>query len=336
MTGVPGSGERASVDQRSEDQRDEVGGQPAPGGFHVGEKVGGEVRLYDFHHQDALDRTRLRRFHPLLETLGHRMAANLTTNLRAPVHIEIGEQEQCRWDEFSGSLPEPTFLASATLIPLGGRVMLHVPLDLAMLLVDFRLGGSGWGQFPLRPLTEIEQKVVSDVVAMALSEIGPSLSPVIPVQIGALTQAASAMFLQIAKPSEICLVVPFSLEVGDGLTGNFSLTFPLNVMLPILEALDRLEVKEMTEDQGDSRKEVESVLQETLVDLTVIFPEVTLSSDQILELRPGNVIPLRREQGEPLRLQAGGMTICHVLPASKGKRLACIVVESQEDRGVVL
>jgi flagellar motor switch protein FliM len=337
VAGVPGSGEQVGVAQGDEDQRGEVDGLPgAPSRRHDSGNVRGEVRLYDFHHQDALDRARLRRFQPLLETLGHRMAANLTTNVRVPVHIEIGEQEQYSWDEFSGSLPEPTFLASATLIPLGGRVMLHVPLDLAMLLVDFRLGGNGWGQFPMRPLTEIEQKVVSDVVAMALSEIGPSLSPVIPVQVGALTQAASAMFLQIAKPSEICLVVPFSLEAGEGQTGAFSLTFPLNVMLPILEALDRLEVKEMTEDQGDSRKEVESVLQEAPVDIAVSFPEITLSSAQILGLRPGNVIPLHREQGEPLRLQAGDMTICHVLPASKGRRLACIVVESQEGRGLII
>ncbi len=307
----------------------------AGGALPDGERHRGEVRVYDFHHQDALDRTRLRRFHPLLETLGHRMAASLTTSLRTPVHIELGEQEQYRWDEYSGALPEPTVLISATLIPLGGRIMVHIPLDLAMLLVDFRLGGSGWGQFPMRPLTEIEQSIVSDVMSGVLNEITPSLSPVIPVQLGAVTQASSAMFLQIAKPSEVCLVVPFSLEAGEGLTGTFSFTFPLSVMLPILEALDRLEIKEMAEDQGDSRQEIEEVLKYTMAEVSVSFPEVVLPSEQILELRSGDVIPLHRDRDNPLFLKVGGLVACNVLPASKGKRLACVVVEGQEEGGVL-
>ncbi len=308
----------------------------ASGVLSDGERRHGEIRVYDFHHQDALDRTRLRRFHPLLETLGHRMAASLTTSLRTPVHIELGEQEQYRWDEYSGALPEPTVLISATLIPLGGRVMAHIPLDLAMLLVDFRLGGSGWGQFPMRQLTEIEQKIISDITSGTLNEISPSLSPVIPVQLGATTQASSAMFLQIAKPSEICLVVPFSLEAGEGLTGTFSLTFPMNVMLPILEALDRLEVKEMVEDQGDARQEIKDILEHTMTEVSVSFPDVVLPSEQILELHIGDVIPLHRDRDNPLLLKVGGMIACNVLPASKGKRLACVVVDSQEDSGVLM
>ena len=66
--------------------------------------------------------------------------------LRTPVKVDIGELEQQRWEEYVNGLPDPTFLTGATVVPTGGRIILHLPLPLAMALVEIRLGGTGHGR----------------------------------------------------------------------------------------------------------------------------------------------------------------------------------------------
>ncbi len=324
LTVEESAGQPGPVGKRGEEV---APGDAAGGGLAAGRN--GVVKRYDFYHREAMDRTRLRRFIPILETLTHRISASLTSSLGSPAHVAVKTQEQYRWDEYSASLPEATFLASVVLIPLGGRVLMHVPIDVAMLLVDFRLGGGGWGQFPVRPLTEIEQHIVGQLAGELFAEFVPSLSPVLNVHLGAVTQVSNVIFLQIAKPNEVCLIVECSLEIGEGLTGSFTLCLPLNVMLPILDALDRLEAAQVLGPESDIRQELEVLLYEIPIDTSVRFPSVPIDSDELLRIKVGDVIPLHQEPGRHLEMEAAGIPLCFVLPTSKGKRQACVVVDME-------
>jgi len=286
-----------------------------------------QVQPYDFQRRDALERARLRLLQPILEVLTHRIAGSLTSMLRTPVKVGIGELEQQRWEEYVNSLPEPTFLTGATVVPTGGRIILHLPLPLAMTLIEIRLGGTGGTAIPERSLTEIEQRLVTEVAHGVLAELPPAFSPAMGISMGAISSVSSGMFLPGSTPSEMCLLVGLHVELNESVTEVASICMPLVVLLPILDAIERLDKTEIAEESGVAPTRLREKLHETDVEIRVHWPEVLLSPDELLSLVPGDVVPLHRARDLPIVLSVGGSPYCDVVPTSRGKSIACMVIE---------
>jgi flagellar motor switch protein FliM len=78
--------------------------------------------------------------------------------------------------ELRRHLAEPTFLAFLVPGPHRGRAVLEIELALAHAVVDMLLGGAG-ETVGLRPLTDIEEGVVSFVLLEALKALVPGMDP---------------------------------------------------------------------------------------------------------------------------------------------------------------
>jgi flagellar motor switch protein FliM len=287
-----------------------------------------EVQVYDFQRRDALERARLRLLQPILEVMAHRIAASLTSTLRTPVKVDIGELEQQRWEEYVNGLPEPTFLTGATVVPTGGRIILHLPLPLAVTLVEIRLGGVGTTVIPDRSLTEIEQRLVTEVAHGVLAELPPAFSPAMEITMGAISSVSSGMYLPGSTPSEMCLMIGLQVELNEGISHAASICMPLVVLLPILDAIERLDKVELAEEVGTAPTRLRERLHATDVEIRVHWPEVLLSPEELLSLVPGDVVPLHRARDLPIVLSIGGARYCDVVPTSRGKTIACMVIES--------
>ncbi len=74
---------------------------------------------------------------------------------------------------------EPTFLAVLTPQPNKTRGLLEVELGLAHLALDLLLGGTG-DSVALRPLTDIEEGVMTYVIIETLKALAPNLDPSLP------------------------------------------------------------------------------------------------------------------------------------------------------------
>ncbi len=287
-----------------------------------------QVQPYDFQRRDALERARLRLLQPILEVMTHRIAGALTSTLRTPVKVDIGELEQQRWEEYVNNLPEPTFLTGATVVPTGGRIILHLPLPLAMTVIEIRLGGSGSGSVPERSLTEIEQRLVTEVAHGVLAELPPAFSPAMEITMGAISSVSSGSFLPGSTPSEMCLLIGLQVALNEGLTQEASMCVPLVVLLPILDAIERLDKVEIAEEGGTAPTRLRERLHATDVEIRVHWPEVSLSPEELLSLVPGDVVPLHRSRDLPIVLSVGGARYCDVVPTSRGKSIACMVIDS--------
>ena len=287
-----------------------------------------QVLPYDFQRRDALERARLRLLQPILEVMTHRIAGSLTSTLRTPVKVDIGELEQQRWEEYVNALPEPTFLTGATVVPTGGRIILHLPLALAMTLVEIRLGGSGGSPVPDRSLTEIEQLLVTEVAHGLLAELPPAFSPAMEISMGAISSVSSGSFLPGSTPSEMCLLIGLQVELNESVIQPASICVPLVVLLPILDAIERLDKVEIAEEAGAAPTRLRERLHATDVEIRVHWPEVLLSPEELLSLVPGDVVPLHRARDLPIVLSVGGSHYCDVVPTSRGKAIACMVIES--------
>jgi flagellar motor switch protein FliM len=293
-------------------------------------ETGRRIKPFDFQQQEALDRGRLRRLQPVLEVLAHRVAGALTSTLRIPVHVAIGELEQLRWEHYTNDLPEPTFLASATVTPLGGRIVLHMPIHMAMSIIEIRLGGTGSSTAPERPLSEIEQRLVAEVAQAALAEFPPAFAPFMTLGVGAITTVASSLFLHAATPTEACLVIQLNIEVGDDTHHQCTLCLPLSILLPILDALERMDKANIASNEDSGAVDVRARLFEAPLEVSVQFRELWLSPEELCSLGSGDVIGFHSDPKAPLLLTVSGIPFCEVVPTVQGRRLACMVIDDKE------
>ena len=294
----------------------------------VASELNKPVRPYDFQRHEAMDRSRLRRLSPILEVAAHRVNQSLTSIVRASVRVEIGELEQKRWEVWANGLPEPTFLATATVTPVGGRVAIQVPLALASAVVELRLGGTLSGVVPDRGLSEIELRLFMEAAESILAEVFEALKVVVPMTVGPLSASSSPVLVQMPNPAEICLLVSLKVTIEEGSESEAVICLPLSILLALLDALERVDMASMNEPDSVVHRVRERLL-DAPVDVSASFPEIVLSTDELLTLSVGDVISLQRPEGLPLRLNVGGLHFCDVVPTTKGKRLACMVVESQ-------
>jgi len=290
-----------------------------------------QVRPYDFQGQEGLERGRLRRLNPVLEVVAHRIAGSLTSVLHHPVRAEIAELDQRRWEHFANALPEPTLLTSATVAPFGGRIVLHLPPAVAFSVVEIRLGGLGSNSVPDRQPTEIEQRLVGEVALSALEELPPAFAGVVAFSLGAIASVTSPMLLHAAKPTEMCLVVGLRLDFGDAGTHDAAICVPLSVLLPILDSLERIDKVQSRGDSEHVRGDLRERLLEAPIEVSVCFPDVTLSHEELSSLEPGDVVGLRHRPGSPLAMRVGGAPYCAVVPTTRGKALACMVVDTEQE-----
>ena len=298
----------------------------------VAPEINKQVRPYDFQRHEAMDRSRLRRLTPVLEVAAHRVTQSLSSIVGSAVRVEVQELEQKRWEVWANSLPEPTFLAVASVTSVGGKVALHAPLPFVASVVELRLGGSLSGVVPERAPSEIELRLFLEAAEAVLHEMFEALTVVVPMSVGPLATSSSPMLVQMPNPAEISLLITLKVTIDETFQSEVVTCLPLSILLALLDALERVEMSQLNE-RDSVVNQVRERLLEAPVEVSVSFPEIVLSTDELLTLSVGDVISLQRPEGLPLRFNVSDLHFCDVVPTTKGKRLACMVVESntQED-----
>lgn len=292
------------------------------------------VKTYDFRSQEAVDRTRIRKLHPVFEAAAHRMAGALSANLRQPVHMTVEGYEQSPWEDYSQSMEDPTFLAGAAVIGLDGRLIVHVPAELVLAFVEVQLGGRGEEQPSRLGLTDLEFSLMSSLVDDMLASIPSAFDAFIEIGIGVVQKLRSPIYLKVGRPGEMCLLVQLNVSIGDRRQRTLHLCLPLTVLHPILEAFERLQQAEGFEP-GFRLASAEERLQLVPVDVQVAYPPVGLTTTEVLGLRVGDVIPLhldRDDRHAHLDVVAGGRPIGKGVLVEQGKRLACTITSWREER----
>lgn len=292
------------------------------------------IREFDLHRQETVERARLRRLQPILETVAHRVGSSLTSAIRQPAHVEFVAFEQRTWEEHSSSLPDPTFVSSAVLLPLEGRVVMHLPVPLVLELLDFYLGGDGVNQPDRSQLTEIERTIIGSITELIWNELPPPFATLVALNVALIQNSSSALLVQVGRPGVMCLAVELSIAIADHEPETILLSIPLTVLLPVLDQIEHHQGGEGMDgliDRQEARRRILAVP----IDLKVCYPPVGLTPAELLSLRVGDVVHLDQETMEgpyELQLMVQDVPFGTGVLVENGSKLACTVVTKRETR----
>jgi flagellar motor switch protein FliM len=289
--------------------------------------------LYDFRRPNKFNRDHVRALQIVGETFARQFTTVLSTSLRSVSQVGLDTVGQITYDEYVRDIPNPSFLAVLDLDPLPGSSLLHIPLPITMAMVDRLLGGPGGGTMPERPLTEIEASLVRGLLDRILHEMAYAFEPLTAVRPRLLNLETNPQFAQITSATDMVITLTFDLRVGSQ-AGSASLAIPFASLQATLDeaAGSPLRAAQPPSDPAQLQRALAAQLDHATVEVSVRFGEVRLSSGQIVDLRPGDVLPLDHLADAPLTVTVDGHRAFLGRAGQRGRRIACLIVDP-DDRG---
>ena len=298
-----------------------VAGQAA-GLRRVGsERAPVEVR-YDFRHAERVGIALARKLESLHESAARDFAAALAGFARCPVGVQVAGIEQVTYAEFVRQLASPTCFSLIKAEPLAANLALDISPTIVYPIIDRLLGGvHDSAQAVDRPLTGIERRLASRVVALWLDALRRSWRSLLAVEFELLRVETDPRLAGLVSPSELVMAVRYELTLGK-ISGPMALCIPFTA----IDSL-RAQIVDPGRSGTDAAHSPADVirLQSTTVQLVAELAHVKIAVGELAGLRAGDIITTDQDIHSPLAVEVDGRARFHArLGAYKGRKAICI------------
>jgi flagellar motor switch protein FliM len=209
-------------------------------------------------------------------------------------------------------------------------VLVEMATSAVMTAIDHMLGGPG-GPQPERPLTEVEMPLLRGLLERMLGELRYGFESLIDIQPVLREIEYNAQFLRAHQPGDAVVIASFEMKIGTE-ECVASICLPFATILPVLEKTETIELtahERMIRDS--SLRSLTAGLSAAPIDVAVRFQPIRMRTDDIVDLRPGDVVPLVHPTSVPLEVTVNETVFAHAVPGNQGARLACLVVPSPKE-----
>ncbi len=268
----------------------------------------GEIRNYDFASEERIVRGRMPTLEMINERFSRHFRISLFNMLRRSAEISVGGVEMMKFSEYVHTLYVPTSLNMIKIRPLRGTALLVLDPKLVFIVVDNFFGGDGryHAKIEGREFTPTEQRVIQMLLNLAFKDMRDAWSPVMDVEFEYLNSEVNPQFANIVSPTEVIVASKFHIELEGG-GGDLHMTMPYSMLEPIREMLDAGVQSDRTDTDERWMVALREEIKTTEVELESTLTEVDLSLRDILNMRPGDVIPI--EMPEMVTLRAEGVPV---------------------------
>lgn len=296
---------------------------------------GGPARtpeLYDFRRPMTLAREHGRVLEMAFETYARQWSTLLTSRLRAVAQATLVSVQLHSYDEYVRPLPTPTAMILCSVEQGRSTALVQLPMETAMLWVDYLLAGPGIVVPDTeREMTDIEWRLVRDLVQLSLSDLTYAFTAVTRLDATVRSVQYSPQFVQAVPASDPVLVATFELTAG-GHTSTATIMVPAELLLAPLrdgDGAERRSVDEVREHEAALARLSDQV-HEVPVGVSVRLEPVTVTPATLADLQVGDLIPLTHRVGTPMDVVVDDVVMARAALGSNGSRLACLVVTSEE------
>jgi flagellar motor switch protein FliM len=295
-------------------------------------KVQKRIRVYDFKRPNKFSKDQIHSLQNIHENFCRALTTYFSGHLHSVVETKVLSIEQITYDEFIRSLPSPTILGIFNMSPLDGTLLLEMSPALAFTIIDRLLGGQGNGSEKNRDLTEIERTIIEHRVGQIIKLIEEAWAEVFKSKPELIALETNPQFTQIVAPNEMIVLVTLEVRVGE-MMGMINICLPYLVLEPILEKLSTffLFSTQAKVTSPEQVKVIRKKIEWAKVDMTTLLGQSEILVRDLLELAPGDVIPLMQNVQEPLSIYVGNFKKFRGVPGLHGEHLAVQLTEIVEE-----
>ncbi len=289
---------------------------------------------FDFSSQDRIVRGRMPTLELINERFARHMRISLFNMLRKTAEVSINGVQMMKFGEYQNTLYVPTSLNMVRFRPLKGTALITMEARLVFILVENFFGGDGrfHAKIEGREFTPTERRIIQLLLKIVFEDYKEAWSPVMGVEFEYLDSEVNPSMANIVSPTEVIVVSSFHIEV-DGGGGDFHVVMPYSMVEPIRELLDA----GVQSDKMETDVRWSTALRDEIMDVPVNFRVNLLEQDislrDLMELRPGDVIPM--DMPEHATMFVEELPTYRVKMGRSGEKLAVQISEKIERPHVV-
>ncbi len=280
------------------------------------------IVTYDLTSQDKIIRGRMPTLDIVYERFIRAFRMNLTSQLRKLATLSIAATDTMKFGEFINTLPLPSCMTVVRFEPLRGSGIMVLESKLAYALIDSFLGGTDrpYTKVEGKEFTQIELSIIKKVVVAALDDLEKAWAPVTPMNINFVRTETNPQFVGIVPPSDIVIATTFSVELENA-SGALTIVMPFATLEPIRQKLVSGFQQEVVETDYYWSNMMIRHLEETELNVHVELGTTAVTLRQLLEMKKGDVIPLRTDATAEIPAQVEGvLRFRGLFGASRGSR----------------
>jgi flagellar motor switch protein FliM len=289
---------------------------------------------FDFSSQDRIVRGRMPTLELINERFARHMRISLFNMLRKTAEVSINGVQMMKFGEYQNTLYVPTSLNMVRFRPLKGTALITMEARLVFILVENFFGGDGrfHAKIEGREFTPTERRIIQLLLKIVFEDYKEAWSPVMGVEFEYLDSEVNPSMANIVSPTEVIVVSSFHIEV-DGGGGDFHVVMPYSMVEPIRELLDA----GVQSDKMETDVRWSSALRDEIMDVPVNFRVNLLEQDislrDLMELRPGDVIPMNMPEHATMFVEE--LPTYRVKMGRSGEKLAVQISEKIQRPHVV-
>jgi flagellar motor switch protein FliM len=287
------------------------------------------VREVDFTRPTKFTQDQQRRIGRGHEAFCRAASSQLSAEFRAEVQLEVINVDQQTWSSAVGEIPQPS-LYGIVATESGAPVLLSIEQPAIGTMIEWLLGGAGAVKPMDRDLTEIELTLATRVFQTVVAQLSRTWQEILSTDLVLSGVESQQSNIQLAPMSEPTLAITIELQI-ERLSATLSLLVPHRSVEASLERLSAGHYGDNTDAVPDAEVEqmVRSALRGVTVEVRAEVGSTDLTVDQVLALRPGDVVRLGASTSGGT-LYADAVPIHRTRPGRSGNRRAVEILERIE------
>ncbi len=290
---------------------------PPPASFHIpAAPAQKKYRLYDFRRPDKLSKDHLRSLRAHFGRFTRSVANYLAALTRTSVDAKLVEVDQTHYGQLFRSHGIPTLFC---VFRIGENVPGILKLNLSQLYaaLDRIMGGPGSGALFARPLTDFERGLMGDMCRQLLvlwvQEIRSDLEVTVE-----MLDSDERMLPRSLANDEFMLRALYDLRLGPS-SGQLSVFIPMKELNALLGTARQAETDRLASRETNK---ISDHLIQLPIPVTVDLGTAWVNARELSELKPGDILPLLQEEGEPMLINVGGIPRFLGRAGTLGRKLA--------------
>lgn len=288
---------------------------------------------YDFHAEQKIGGERKRSLHALHSFFIRIATSTLSTLLRTTPEMSLAAVNQLTYGDYLEAAPSPGCFYVVTAKQLEQDFVVDLALPIAYSIVDRLLGGQGGApKFGTRELSEIEQSVVSRLIAFLLEDLQKAWAKFRDLEFEIKTNAGDPQFVQLVPPTEAVIIVSIAVRLLN-VEDSMNFVFPASLLeqgLPKIH-VSGLRPARQKQDTSLETQILQQQMKEVPVPVVARLGHTVISFEDLMDLEDGDVLTLDRLVREPVELVVGDEVSFHGEPGHyRGHRAVKVISEAKE------
>lgn len=310
-------------------------GEITPENVTAAEEEKNKIKPYDFRRPFKLSKDHINSLYMIFENFS-KIAGNTISNLvRNNVEVKVVAVEQISFDEFTRSVPNPTFMTVFRSKPLNGNLLIEISPQACYQIIELMCGGTEIKEAVVlkkkENFTDIELSILEELAAVVLNAFDLAWEDVVEIESDLETLETNPQIIQIASPNEPVVLISFTFELMEN--KNF-----MNICIPYISldsVIDKLSFKNWFESDEeiteDNRELVEKRIMGVPIELGVELGKTFITIRDFLNLEEGDCVRLDSRIDGPLMMLVEGKPHFLVRAGKINNNLAVEVLQYIEE-----